>query len=383
MALYRKKKQLQEILGQVPLSPGIYRFYDAGGALIYIGKSVRLRERVRSYFTGKADTAKVRRMRQEIASLDWQETGSELEALLLESRLVKRHQPRFNVLLKDFVPLPCVRVDLADPFPRLEVTRSPRRDGAAYYGPFRSHGALEAAVSGLTDALKLRDCPTPGEKLSQQRPCYRYEFGTCSGPCLGEVSPEEYRKAVESACAVFEGREETALGVLQRRMERAAELLRFELAARLRDAVAHIRAVCGRQHALHSAVRELSLVAACPSRRTDAVCLFVFRSGRLALQAEAARAELASALSREGWARTLLAAEPPVTAGTDPRLDPGLLDEIQIVTAWMKQRTRQGVYWQFNPADDRRRLLKGLEAWLAEQAAGAEQRGPGEERLAA
>ncbi|MBM3459883.1 MAG: excinuclease ABC subunit C, partial [Armatimonadetes bacterium] len=122
-ALYRNQQELQRRLREVPDAPGVYRFYDARTEIVYVGKSIHLRDRVRSYFSGRPATTKLRRMRQEIVELDWEETGSELEALLLESRLIKRHQPRFNVMLRGFVPLPYVRVDREDLYPRLEITR--------------------------------------------------------------------------------------------------------------------------------------------------------------------------------------------------------------------------------------------------------------------
>lgn len=368
-ALYRNKEQLRARLGEIPPTPGIYRFYDISGGLIYVGKSVRLRDRVRSYFSGKADTKKLRRLRQEISHIEWEETGSELEALLLESRLVKRMQPRFNVLLKGFTPLPYVRVDLNDPFPRLEITRKPERDGATYFGPFRSQDTLEAAVGALSDSLLLRDCIGPGEKLPGTRPCYRYEFGTCSAPCLGEIQALEYRKAVENACAVFEGHEQNALQALQLRMERAAERLQFEIAARLRDAIRHIQAVAGRQHALTSAVHALSIVAACPSRTQDRLCLFVFRSGKLVLQEDVPVAELRRTRTRQEWAGRLAAAQQTPDPEEKEGIDAALLDEIQIITAWMKQRTREGSYWPFPEAPDAAHCAHELAVWLAEQAA--------------
>jgi excinuclease UvrABC nuclease subunit len=363
--LFRDKTRLQTALAELPTAPGIYRFYNAAGTLIYIGKSICLRDRVRSYF-GKSATGKVRRMRTEIVNLDWEVTGSELEALLLESRLVKRHLPRFNVMLKEFIPLPCVRVDLRDPFPRLEVTRDPKRDGATYFGPFHSHSALETAIGGLSDALRLRTCEIDGARIQKQRPCYRHEFGTCSAPCLDMVTPEKYGEAVQNACAVFEGREEKALSILQARMERAAERLQFEIAARLRDAVKHIRSVCGRQHALRSAVDELSLVAVCPASRTDHLCLFVFRHGRMVFQEDAARMELLHSGARREWARRLLAAGAAVEG--PPKMDSVLRDEIQIVTAWMRQRTRKGEFWLVPAAEQPAALVEPLSEWLLGQA---------------
>lgn len=366
-ALYRSKARLRERLNSLPLSPGIYRFYDVSGAIVYVGKSVRLRDRVRSYFTGNATTKKLRRMRQEIAELDWTETGSELEALLLESRLVKKHQPRFNVMLRDFTPLPYVRVDLRTQFPRLEVTRQPQRDGASYFGPFRSQGTLEAAVHALSDALQLRDCDVPDERLDKQRPCYRHEFGTCSAPCLNLITPELYRISIESACGVFEGRERSALDALQRRMEAAAERLQFEIAARLRDAVRHIQAVTGRQQAIVSAIGELSLVAACPSRKGDSLCLFLFRSGRLVFQDDVPRAELEDERSRLTWVERLLSVNVAPIGTQELRIDPSLLDEIQIITSWMKQKTRQGSYWRLPDEADTLTQATLLYDWLGEQ----------------
>lgn len=367
-ALYRCKARLKERLSSLPQTPGIYRFYDVSGAIVYVGKSVRLRDRVRSYFTGNATTKKLRRMRQEIAELDWTETGSELEALLLESRLVKRHQPRFNVMLRDFTPLPYVRVDLRTRYPRLEVTRQPQRDGATYFGPFRSQGTLEAAVRALSDALQLRDCEVPDERLDKLRPCYRHEFGTCSAPCLNLITPEQYRSSIESACGVFEGRERSALEALERRMEAAAERLQFEIAARLRDAVRHIQAVTGRQQAILSAIGELSLVAACPSRKGDSLCVFLFRTGRLVFQEDIPLAELWDGASRLTWVtRFLSVSAPPIGAG-ELRIDPTLLDEIQIVTSWMKQKTRQGSYWRLPDEADALTQSTALFAWLGEQA---------------
>ena len=171
--LFRRPATLKERLSSIPNLPGIYRFYDASDRLVYVGKSVNLRDRMRSYFSGEAPSSKLRRMRLEIVHFDWELTGSELEALLLESRLIKQHQPRFNVLLKGFVALPFVRVDWTDPFPRLEVTREPQRDGKSYYGPFHRREVLDSAVRALSDTLGLRDCEVPGRALRVTPCCHR------------------------------------------------------------------------------------------------------------------------------------------------------------------------------------------------------------------
>jgi excinuclease UvrABC nuclease subunit len=363
-ALFRNKAVLEARLREVPRAPGIYRFYDAADAIVYVGKSVCLRDRVRSYFSGKASDRKLRRLRQEVVRLDWRETGSELEALLLESRLVKLHQPRFNVLLRGFVPLPYVRVNLHDPFPLLQITRAPERDGATYYGPFHNQGALEAAVGAMSDTLKLRDCTISGNRIHKQRPCYRLEFGTCSGPCVGEVTSTEYGDAVRGACAVLEGQEQPVLEILRGRMALAADRLQFELAARLRDAMKQIEAVSGRHQAILSAIRELSLIAVCPSSRDDSLCVLVIRSGRLVLQEDLARAELLDGRSRRKWALRFLEVCLEADRHFGSRIDATLLDEVQIITAWMRQRTREGCYWEVPAGRTHSELVPELSVWL-------------------
>jgi excinuclease ABC subunit C len=365
-ALYRCKARLKERLTSLPAAPGVYRFYDVSGAIVYVGKSISLRDRVRSYFTGKAATKKLRRMRQEVTELDWSETGSELEALLLESQLVKRHHPRFNVLLREFFPRPYVRVDLRAAYPRLEITRQPKRDGASYFGPFRNQTTLETAVGALTDALQLRDCDTPEARLPAHGPCYRHELGTCSAPCLGAIDSEAYHRALRTACDAFEGQSDGALSALRMRMEQSAERLQFETAARLRDAIRSVEAVAGRQHALRSAVEELSLAAACPSRHRDRLCLFVFRSGRLAFQEDVPYSQIHEIETRRAWVERMLQAKLP-PARTDRGIDTTLLDEIQIITAWMKQRTREGSYFRLNEAAEPEAAAVLLEEWLLAQ----------------
>lgn len=367
--LARRPTALAAVLERLPAVPGVYRFRNVRGTVIYVGKSVCLRDRVRSYFAGQGGGTKARRLRAETAQLEWTETGSELEALLLESRQVKELQPRFNTMLKEFVPLPCVRLDLADPYPRLEVTRTPRRDGALYFGPFFRHGTLETAVAALGQALGLRDCEYPGGRLPGRRPCHRYELRTCLAPCVvgGDAGGREaYARAVRLACEALAGEGDRPGGVfplLEARMHRAAESLRFEQAARLRDALAQLRTLCGRQQVLLSALAELSLVAACPAARPGRRVLFVFRFGRLSAQEEVDDRLLSVPALRRALAERLLAAA--LHPGPVPAIDSVLLDEVQIVTRWLRGRTGAEGCWTVAPGSDPTHLLPRLQHWLA------------------
>ncbi len=362
--LFRRQSTLRELLSGVPNLPGIYRFYDAADRLVYVGKSVSLRDRVRSYFTGDPPTAKLRRMRLEVVQFDWELTGSELEALLLESRLIKQHQPRFNVLLKGFVPLPFVRVDWSDPFPRLEVTREPQRDGKTYYGPFHRREVLESAVRALSDTLGLRDCELPGRSLRGTPSCHRYDLGFCTGPCLGNIEEASYKEAARTACEVFEGRDQEALAVLRERMHRAAERLRFEQAGRLRDALIQIQGIAGRQQAILSAVEELSLIAVCPSRSNDRLVGFVFRNGRFVGQIDLARDDLIRQDGRMALAGLLLDVYGAADSVGGMALNSALLDEVQIISAWMRQKTREGQTWVFPRDATPNSMLSGLNRFL-------------------
>src|SRR4029077_18038130 len=153
-------------------------------------------------------------------------------------------------------------------------------------GPFSGAGAINQVVDTLSDALGLRTCEVSGAALSSQRPCLRFDFGRCAAPCTREVDRERYRRALEEACRLFEGNSEQLYTLLQTQLEQAAERLQFELAARLRDAIRDIRRLVGKQQVLLSAVRNLNLIAVCPSRRPDAVELFLFSAGRLLEQRE-------------------------------------------------------------------------------------------------
>jgi excinuclease UvrABC nuclease subunit len=327
----------------LPDSPGVYLFRDAQERIIYVGKSVHLRQRARSYYQKSAEgSRKLRRLRHEARSLAWIPTGSELEALLLESRLVKRHLPRFNVLLRNYRNYPFIRVDFTEPYPRLEVTRVLQRDEAQYYGPFSGAGAIEKVVETLSDALRLRTCEASGRALEGQRPCLRLDFGRCDAPCVLAVDRERYRRAVEEACRLFEGEADPLFEVLQGRLEQAAERLQFELAARLRDAIRDIRRLVGKQQVLLSAVRNLNLIALCPARRPAAVELFLFSAGRLLEQRELALAELEPPGARESLVRHLLARYQAGRQTSAARVEQEVVDQINIITDWLRRRSGEG-----------------------------------------
>src|SRR5437870_3925422 len=228
-ALPRGYAAVRARLGELPACPGVYRFRDRAGRLLYVGKSVCLRQRVRSYFGEHAGRSqKLRRLRSRVAAVEWIETGSELEALLLESRLVKEHHPPFNSLLQRHRHLVFLRLDLADPFPRLEVTDRLCRDGARYFGPFTLTADAERLADLLSDSLRLRTCDPPGSRVHRLSPCLRRDLGLCHAPCVRPTDRAAYREAVQSALLFFDRDGRPFRDRLRAEMADAAERLLFE-----------------------------------------------------------------------------------------------------------------------------------------------------------
>lgn len=360
-----RRERVLRAIGQVPRAPGVYLFLDRRGEVLYIGKSVCLRDRVRSYFTGRAATPKLRRLRQEVAAVDWCITPGEIQALLLESRWIKQHQPRYNVLLREFSARPYLRLDARDPFPRLEVTRQPAADGARYFGPFAGTETLTLLADVLADVAGLRTCEPPGQRLPGKPPCYRRDLGYCSAPC---VVPDRaaYRRAVDRVIAAIRGRDAPLLGALAERMRRAADRLDFERAAALRDGLRQLRAGAGREAPLASALEPKAFYCACAGVEPGHVALLALAGGRLAAYVEAAPGDLADPVRRAPLAAELAAirAMPPEPSG----LPEEVLDEVQIVSAWLRQRPRYGAPLEASLRRDPAARARTLDRWLAHLA---------------
>ena len=256
---------------------------DAGKAVIYVGKAVVLRNRVRSYFQVSArHEPRIRRMVGEVADLDWIVTDTELEALILENELIKRHRPRFNVRLRDDKTYPYLKVHWQDDFPKISIVRRMESDGARYYGPFASPGALRQTLDALRRVFPYLDC---NRIITGQdpRPCLYYHIKRCAGPCIGAIDREDYRAIVAGLCDFLEGASETVLGKMTSEMQAAAEGLRFEHAAQLRDQIHAAGQIVERQKIVSTKAEDQDVIAFAQDARTGETCAQVFfiRRGRL------------------------------------------------------------------------------------------------------
>ncbi|MCX7925511.1 MAG: excinuclease ABC subunit UvrC [Fimbriimonadales bacterium] len=274
--------ELQAKLKTLPRQSGCYIFKDAQGAVLYVGKAVNLRQRVRSYFQKSAQhTPKTARMVRKIADLEWIVTDTELEALILECNLIKRHRPPYNVLLRDDKSYPYLCLTTGERFPRLLVTRRVRRDGNRYFGPFANSGAVWSTHQLLHRTFPLIPCGKVWDGTPKQRPCLYYHMGRCLAPCAGLASPDEYRQIVQQVALFLEGKGDDLIKQLTAQMEQAAENLEFERAAKLRDQIHALQEVLQRQKVAQPDGVNEDVIALVKDERGACVQMFFIRNGKL------------------------------------------------------------------------------------------------------
>lgn len=244
---------IEEKLRLLPSAPGVYKMFNAAGEVIYVGKAVSLKNRVRQYFqSSKNHTPKVRAMVSHIADFETLRTANETEALTLESNLIKQFKPRYNILLKDDKHFPYVRIDYRQDFPRVEIVRRVQNDGARYLGPFLSGIALRDGMNVVREHFPVRHCRKDLKKAMarRERPCLMCHVGKCCAPCSGNVSRAEYHAMLDEISAFLTGHTERVLRELNERMQQAAESLQFERAAALRDSIRAVETLRDKQAAI-------------------------------------------------------------------------------------------------------------------------------------
>lgn len=270
-----------EILKSLPTKPGVYLYKNEAGKVIYVGKAVNLRARVRSYFHQSAQhTPKIRRLVEEIADLEFIVAGSELEALLLENNLIKKHQPYYNVRLKDDKRYPYIKVHWQDPFPRVTTTRHILDDGARYFGPYTAASAAYQTLDLIRKIFPYLTC-TRTITGQDERACLYYHIGRCAAPCIGIVNQGEYRAIIQSLCDFLSGHTESVVCDLQRQMQAAAETLDFEKAATIRDQLQAIEHVVEKQKVMSPDMTDHDVIAFARENSDACVQIFFVRAGRL------------------------------------------------------------------------------------------------------
>ena len=265
-----------EKLKLLPDSPGVYLMKDARGKIIYVGKAIVLKNRVRQYFqSSRNQSPKVRAMVSHVVDFETIMTANEVESLILEANLIKKHRPRYNIRLKDDKSYPYVKVTVQEEYPRVFITRRVLRDGARYFGPYTNVTALRDSLKLLKRLFPLRTCRTMPD-----RPCLEYHIKRCLAPCVGKVTEEDYRAMIRAVLLFLEGRTDDVERELEHRMTLAAEAYHFEMAARLRDQLAAVRKAAERQNIVTGAGDQDAIGMA---RSAAGVCMQIFfiRSGKM------------------------------------------------------------------------------------------------------
>ena len=273
---------LQETLKNLPLQPGVYQMKGTEGQILYVGKAKRLRHRVRSYFTTSAlPSVRIATMVLQIAKIDYIVTDSELEALILEATLIKKHKPPYNVALKDDKNFPYVKLTMNEEFPRIITVRKIKRDGALYFGPYVSGGALQQTLKLAKRFFPLRLCSGNITLNCKERTCFEYEIHRCQGPCAGKCTKEEYWETVKEAKLFLQGKKDDLLKELHERMEHYAEALEFEKAAKLRDQIESVRRIMERQKVISTSFENQDVIASARKGSQVSVQIFFIRNGIL------------------------------------------------------------------------------------------------------
>lgn len=274
---------IEEELKKLPGKPGVYLMHDENDTIIYVGKAISLRNRVRSYFRASTNKSpKIERMVERIARFEYIVTDSELEALVLENNLIKEHNPRYNTMLKDDKTYPYIKVTVGEPYPRVLITRQMKKDKSRYFGPYTSAGAVKDTVDLMNKLYQLRTCQRKlPEDIGKDRPCLNYHIRQCLGPCQDYISRETYREQVDKALEFLNGNYQPIIRDLKAQMEEAAEKLDFEEAIRCRELLNSVKKVAQKQKITDSDGEDKDIIALAKEEEDAVVQVFFIRGGRL------------------------------------------------------------------------------------------------------
>lgn len=272
---------IKENLKKLPNSPGVYMHKNKLGEVIYVGKAISLRNRVRQYFQNSAKLhPKVKAMVSHIAEFEYITCSTEMEALILECNLIKKYMPKYNVLLRDDKTYPYIKVTVNEDFPRVLKTRLIEKDGSRYFGPYSDAGAVNQIVDLLSDLYSLKRCNTKTFP-NNHRPCLNYHINQCKGVCNGRISQTEYNKSIEKILEFLGGKEKPMIKMLEEKMYKASEEMQYEDAAKYRDYINSIKAISETQRVSLVHDEDIDIVLPVKDSRNSFIALFTVREGKL------------------------------------------------------------------------------------------------------
>ena len=274
---------IEEELKKLPASPGVYIMHDRHDEIIYVGKAISLKNRVRQYFQeSRSKTAKIEKMVSRIARFEYIITDSELEALVLECNLIKEHRPRYNTMLKDDKTYPYIKVTMDEAFPRVLFSRTMKKDKCRYFGPYTSAGAVKDTIDLIHKLWKLRTCTRRlPQDIGKERPCLNYHIKQCQAPCQGYISQEEYGKAVAQTLDFLNGKYEPVLSMLEEKMMQASDEMDFETAIEYRELLNSVKQVAQKQKITSQSMEDRDIIAMARDSEDAVVQVFFVRDGKL------------------------------------------------------------------------------------------------------
>lgn len=275
--------QIEEELKKLPAKPGVYLMHDEKDDIIYVGKAISLKNRVRQYFqTSRNKGVKIEQMVTHISRFEYIVTDSELEALVLECNLIKEYRPKYNTMLMDDKTYPFIKVTVEEAYPRILFAREMKKDKAKYFGPYTSAGAVKDTIELLRKLYHIRSCNRNLPKdIGKERPCLNYHIKQCYAPCQNYISQEAYRQSVQKALEFLNGKYESVLKELQEKMEQAAEEMEFEKAIEYRELLGSVKQIAQKQKITNSDGEDKDIVAVATEDRDAVVQVFFIRGGRL------------------------------------------------------------------------------------------------------
>ncbi|MGV8081629.1 MAG: excinuclease ABC subunit UvrC [Syntrophales bacterium] len=347
---------LDSLVDSAPREPGVYIMKGREGEILYVGKAKDLRSRLKNYAGGTDGRFMIPFLIGRLHDVEFIVTATEKEALLLENTLIKEHRPRYNVDFRDDKAYVHIRIDTREPFPRYQLVRRPRKDGARYFGPFPSSASARQTLSFLHGLFPLRTCRDTDFR-GRRRPCLEYQIRRCSAPCTGLIGAGPYAAHVTDSLAFLEGRERVLLADLRRRMEKAAEALRFEEAARLRDRIGAIERVLEKQHVFSMACHDRDVFGIHGEENLTQACLLFVRKGKVTgqhlfppIRLALGREEILSALLKRYY-------DGEVRIPRDILL-PAEIPDREVVSEWLSERSGRRVALSVPQRGEPRRLVE-------------------------
>lgn len=337
---------IKEELKKLPKQPGVYLMKDAYDNIIYVGKAIVLKNRVRQYFQNSAALSpKIARMVQSVASFEYIVTDSEVEALILENNLIKKHQPKYNTMLKDDKSYPYIKVTVDEPFPRVLLSRELKKDKAKYYGPYTNSGAARETIDLIRKIWKIRHCSRVLPRdIGKERECLYYHIHQCDAPCQGWIDEAAYREHLAPVIDFLEGHYEPVLAMLRKKMEAASEALDFEKAAENRDQLRSVQAISEKQKIIDAAMDDRDIIAFARNDKEAVVQVYFIRNGKI-IGREQCRMEGIEDLGGKevmtNFVKQFYAGTPYVPKELMLQED---IDEASIIQSWLSSKRGRKVY---------------------------------------